>query len=117
MPNLLKIFLLILILVQLLLIIRTINLKRLSIRYGSFWILLLLLMIIPVIFPEIFEIISNFFKFEATSNMVFIIGFFFLFSLNFILITNISIQNEKIKLLIQELSILKERIDKNEKRK
>ena len=115
MPSLLKLFLLILILLQLILIVRTIKLRKLSIRYGSFWILLLLLMIIPVIFPGIFEIISNFFKFEATSNMVFIIGFFFLFSLNFILITSISIQNEKIKLLIQEVSILKERIDKNGK--
>lgn len=115
MPSLLKLFLLILILLQLILIIRTIKSRKLSIRYGSFWILLLLLMTIPVIFPEIFEIISNFFRFEATSNMVFIIGFFFLFSLNFILITSISIQNEKIKLLIQEVSILKERIDKNGK--
>ena len=31
------------------------------------------------------------------------------------LLRNVSIQNEKIKLLIQEVSILKERIDKNGK--
>lgn len=117
MPNLLKIFLIILIIVQLVLIVRTIKLRKLSIRYGSFWIFLLLLMIIPVVFPKIFEIISKFFKFEATSNMVFIIGFFFLFYINFILVTNISVQNDKIKQLIQEVSILKERIDKNGKEK
>ena len=117
MPNLLKIFLLILVVIQLILIVRTIKLRKLSIRYGSFWIFLLLLMIIPVVYPNIFVIISKFFKFEATSNMVFIIGFFFLFYINFILVTNISAQNDKIKQLIQEVSILKERIDKNGKEK
>ena len=68
-----------------------------------------------VLFPELFINLSDFFGFEAASNMIFLIGFFFLFYIIFILTTNISVQNEKIKLLIQEVSLLKENIDKDKK--
>ena len=112
----LKLFLLLLLLTQLLLIVRTINKKKLSMKYGSFWIFLLIIMSIIVIFPTILFKISNIFGFEVPSNMIFLIGFFFLFYIIFILTISISIQNEKIKLLIQELSLLKESVN-NEKRK
>ena len=48
--------------------------------------------------------------------MMFLIGFFFLFYISFIITTSISIQNEKIKLLIQEVSILKESVENNGKK-
>ena len=54
--------------------------------------------------------------FEKASNMMFLIGFFFLFYISFIITTSISIQNEKIKLLIQEVSILKESVENNGKK-
>ncbi len=111
----LQIFLLLLLLFQLLLIIRTLKNKKLSMRYGSFWIFLLLLMVIVVIFPSILFKISSIFGFEVASNMIFLIGFFFLFYIIFILTISISVQNEKIKLLIQELSLLKESVNNGKK--
>lgn len=111
----LKVFILLLIIFQLILIVRTAKLKKLSMRYCSFWILLLLLMTVIVIFPNMVFSISNFFNFEASSNMIFLLGFFFLFYVIFILTISISVQNEKIKLLIQEISILKESVKKNGK--
>ena len=111
----LKVFILLLLLLQLILIIRTVKLKKLSMKYGSFWIVLLILMTLVVIFPNIVFSLSKLFGFEVSSNMVFILGFFFLFYVIFILTISISIQNEKIKLLIQEISILKESEKKNEK--
>lgn len=111
----LKVFLLLLLIFQVFLIVRTVRKRKLSMKYGSFWIALILLMVVVVIFPEILFEISKLFDFEVTSNMVFIIGFFFLFYIIFVLTTSISIQNEKIKNLIQEVSILKEYVDKNGK--
>lgn len=103
----LKIFLLILLLLQLLLIVRTVKRKKLTMKYASFWLSLIILMSIVVIFPNLLFMISKFAGFEKTSNMIFLIGFFFLFYISFIITTTTSMQNEKIKNLIQELSILK----------
>ena len=112
----LTIFLLFLLFIQLILIIHTIKKKKLSIKYGSFWILAILLMAIIVIFPSFLFNISSLFGFEVRSNMIFLLGVFFLFYIIFILTTSISIQNEKIKLLIQEVSLLKESVEEDGKK-
>ena len=116
MNSILKIFLIVLLIFQVILIVETVKRKKFSMKYASFWILIILLMAIVVIFPSIIFKISELFGFEKSSNMIFLLGFFFLFYIIFILTTNISIQNEKIKLLIQEISILKERVDKDGKK-
>lgn len=113
----LKLFLFLLILLQLFLIIRTIKSRKMSMRYGSFWIFILILMSIAVILPNIFIGISNFFGFEAASNMIFLIGFFFLFYIIFILTMSLSKQHSTIKALTQEISLLKERVNKYEKKR
>ena len=113
----LKLFLIILLLFQFILIVRVVKLKKLSMKYGSFWIFLLILMLIVVIFPELIISLSKLFGFEASSNMVFLLGFFFLFYVIFILTISISIQNNKIKLLIEEVSILKEKENSNGKKR
>jgi len=116
MNNNLKVFIVFVVLINLFLIIKTLKSKKISIRYGVLWIILLLLLALAGLFPNLFIFISNLFGFEKASNMVFLIGFFFLFYLIFVLITTISLLNDKIKLLIQEISILKERVDKNERK-
>ncbi len=112
----LQIFLLALLILQLGLIIHTMRRKKMSMKYGSMWIFLLFLMAIVVIFPGLVMKISNLFGFEATSNMVFLLGFFFLFYLIFILTAGISMMNEKIKLLIQEVSMLKGSVSQDGKK-
>ena len=113
----LKLFLIIILLVQFILIVRVVKLKKLSMKYGSFWFFLLILMLIVVIFPELIISLSKLFGFEASSNMVFLLGFFFLFYVIFILTISISIQNNKIKLLIEEVSFLKEKENSNGKKR
>lgn len=112
----LKIFLLLLLVFQLLLIIRTVKRKKLTMKYASFWIVLIILMGIVVIFPNIVFELSSLAGFEEASNMIFLLGFFFLFYVSFIITTSISVQNEKIKLLIQEVSMLKESVNNNGKK-
>lgn len=110
----LKIFLFFILLLQLVLIINTIKTKKMSMRYGSFWMFILALMAIAVIIPSIFTKASTFFGFETTSNMIFLIGFFFLFYIIFILTMSLSKQQTIIKTLIQEVSILKTNIQNEE---
>ncbi len=110
----LKIFLFFILLLQFILIIYTIKSRKISMRYGSFWIFILVLMCIAIIFPNIFINISSLFGFETTSNMLFLFGFFFLFYIIFILTISLSKQQAIIKILIQELSILKAKIEKKD---
>lgn len=97
-------------------IIRTVKKKKLTMKYASFWIILILMMAIVVIFPGIIFKLSKLAGFEEPSNMIFLLGFFFLFYVSFIITTSVSIQNEKIKSLIQEVSLLKESVNKNGKK-
>lgn len=110
----LKLFLFLILLLQLFLILHTIKSKKMSMRYGSFWIFILVLMSIAVIFPNLFITISNFFGFETASNMIFLVGFFFLFYIIFILTISLSKQQTVIKILIQEISILKSKFENYE---
>lgn len=112
----LKLSLIILLILQLVLIINRVKRKKMTMKYASFWILLIIIMSIVVIFPGIVFKLSNIAGFEETSNMIFLLGFFFLFYVSFIITTSISIQNEKIKTLIQEVSLLKESVEKNGKK-
>lgn len=116
MSIILRIFLIILLLFQLFLIVNTVKRKKLTMKYASFWIILIMMMAMVVIFPEIVFKLSSLLGFEKTSNMIFLLGFFFLFYVTFIITTSISIQNEKIKLLIQELSIIKESVKEDGKK-
>ena len=111
MDNILKIFLLLLLLLQVILIVNVVKRKKLSIKYACFWIFLIIVMSVVVIFPDFVFKLLELFRFEAASNMIFLLGFFFLFYIIFIITTSISIQNEKIKILIQEISLLEERIE------
>lgn len=116
MNNILKLFLILILLFQLFLIVYTVKKKNLSIKYASFWIFIIIIMTIVVIFPEIIFKLSELFGFEKPSNMIFLLGFFFLFYIIFTITTSISMQNKKIKLLIQEVSLLKERENKDGKK-
>ena len=112
----LKITLISLLLLQLFLIINRVKRKKMTIKYASFWIFLIIIMSIVTLFPTIIINLSKIMGFEKTSNMIFLIGFFFLFYTSFIITTSISIQNEKIKTLIQEVSMLKEGVENNGKK-
>lgn len=112
----LKLFLLSILFVQLVFIIFVVRKNKLTIKYASFWIILMILLAFVTIFPNIVFRLSEILGFEKASNMVFLLGFFFLFYIIFILLVSISIQNEKIRLLVQEISLLKENFENDEKK-
>lgn len=112
----LKIFLIAFLLIITIILINTLKRKNISMRYGTVWIFILILLFIFAIFPNILIFISNFFGFEATSNMIFLIGYFLLFYLLFNQSIEISKQKKEIVKLVQELSILKKDVKDGKKR-
>lgn len=116
MSTILKMFLIIILLFQLILVVNTVRKKQISMKYASLWIVLVLAMCMVVIFPQIVMFMSELMGFETTSNMVLLLGFFFSFYMIYIHTISISVQNEKIKLLIQEISILKEKLNDDGKK-
>ena len=75
-----------LLILQLVLIINRVKRKKMTMKYASFWILLIIIMSIVVIFPGIVFKLSNIAGFEEASNMIFLLGFFFLFYVSFIIL-------------------------------
>ena len=87
--------------------------NRINIKYSIIWILLFSLLILSVLIPGLLENVTKFFGFQLGSNMVFSILIGLLVLISIILTVIVSNQDKKIRLLIQELSLLKDK--KNEK--
>lgn len=103
----------------LLLIIIAISLKKstISIKSSIAWLLLPVVFIIVAIFPQPLADFSAYLGFETFSNFIFLIIIALLLILCFFLTISLSHQQAKITKLIQELSILKHKEEKNDKQK
>ena len=108
----LRIFLIILILLSIYSIIRVINKKKLSMKYGMYWTIIFIFMLILIIFPNIIEAVASFCGFKEAPNMLFLIAIFILFYIVFRIYGTISKLQEINKSLVQELSILKKEKNK-----
>lgn len=82
---------------------------RINIKYALVWFLALIVLTLLLIFPGLFSWLTKLFGFNLGSNMIFagLIGM--LMIINIVLTVIVSGQNEKVRLLIQEVSILKKR--------
>lgn len=88
--------------------------NKVNIRYAIILLLLFLILLISILIPGFIESITKALGFQVVSNMVFSIIIGLLVVINIILIMIVSNQDKKIRLLIQEVSLLKGRI--NEKK-
>ena len=104
----LQIFLTLVLIAFIVLVLRKLKLKRISIRYGVFAIILDLILIISVWLPQLYFNLAKLLGFEKPSNMIFLFAFFFVLYIIFLLLNTISQLNEKVKNLIQEVSMLKD---------
>lgn len=117
MANNLKIFLICLIIISIYLILSTIRKKKLSMKYGMYWTLVGLFMLVLVIFPNIIEWLAHFCGFMEAPNMLFLIAIFLLFYIVFNIYTSISKLIENNKVMAQELSILKKELEQKNNQK
>ena len=86
------------------------------IGYLIFWAIIGALLIIALIVPNFVDNISKWIGFEVPINMLLSGAIFIILYLIFHLMTLISKDEKKITLLIQEISMLKQRVEELEKR-
>lgn len=81
--------------------------NKISIKYSLVWYLSLLVLTIFTIFPVILGYVTKLIGIQLSSNFIFafMIGVLFVITLSLTII--VSEQQDKIKMLIQEISILK----------
>ena len=84
---------------------------RIAIKYALVWFFAAIVLLLLVIFPGLMDSLSNLLGFEVGSNMIFAGLIAMLIFINIALTVIVSGQSNKIRLLIQEVSMLKEKID------
>jgi len=112
----LQFFLILLVLISYIVIFVTLHNRSLSMGHGTIWILINTALLVFAIFPRMIIEIATSLGFEAPSNMVFLLGFYFLYSITFVLLIHISTLENKIRLLVQEVSILKKEVSHHDEK-
>lgn len=93
-----------------LIVFEVLNLTRrgkISIKYSLVWIFPCILMALFVLIPGFMVFVSKTIGFQTASNMIILILVGFLFIINLALTVIVTDQKEKIRLLVQEVSMLK----------
>ena len=107
----LNIVLIIITLIYLFLVIKAIRKKKLQMSFSIFWLITGVMLIVALLIPNLVENISKALGFEVPANMVFCLTIFVAFYLIFNLTISISKENKKNTTLIQEISMLKKRVE------
>lgn len=111
----LNLVLIVITLIYIFLILKSIKKKKLQMSFSVFWLITGILLIIALLIPNLVENISKALGFEVPANMVFCLTIFVSFYLIFNLTVALSKENKKNTLLVQEVSMLKKRVEELEK--
>ena len=90
---------------------------RIPEKYSLVWYFFALLILLVAVFPNLFGFISTKLGFQAMSNLIIGVLIAILLLLTMALTVMIAGQKKKTTLLIQELSILKQEVKSNERKK
>ena len=112
----LRIGLAIVILIAIVVVISSIKNKKLQLSFSIFTIIIGILMVIALLIPSLLDAIAGFLGFEVTSNMLFLVAIFIILYLIFRLMVIISSEYKKNVKLVQEISILKAKVEELEKK-
>ena len=113
----LRIVLIIIMLVYLISMVKIIKKRKIEGTLSLFWVVSGFVLCIAIIFPQAVVKIAHFLGFEAASNMIFVIAIFTLFYQVFNLTLHISKQQSENVKLVQEISILKKKVEEIDKEK
>lgn len=105
----LKLDSIIFILFIIILIIILVKKDKISVKYSLVWLLPCILLLIFVLIPGFLTFVTKLSGFQTSSNMIFALLIGFLMIITIALTVIVSKQKEKIRLLIQEVSLLKEK--------
>lgn len=84
---------------------------RMPIKYALIWFFSAFIILLVALIPNLMSLISNLLGFETMSNMIVAILIGILIFITMLLTIIVSGQKKKITLLIQEISLLKEKIN------
>lgn len=115
MQNSLKIALVVILLIYLFIILKSVKKKNMRINYLIFWSITGILLIIALLVPNFVDNVSKFLGFELPINMIFSFAIFIILYLIFDLTKLITKEQNKNITLIQEISMLKKRVEELEK--
>lgn len=93
--------------ISFIIIFRLLKKDKIPVKYSMVWFLSSLTLLIVSLFPYSLKEITEFIGFQTTSNLVIGIILSLLLIITMVLTIIISTQNKKITLLIQEVSLLK----------
>ena len=85
--------------------------RKMSIKYSLIWLLLFAILLIAALIPNFLVWITHVLGFKAASNMVISSVLAVLVIISIVLTVIVSTQDRKIRLLVQEVSLLKRKID------
>lgn len=90
--------------------------RSLDIKYSLLWLLSAFVLLIVDIFPQIVGFLSSLFGIATASNFIYLAVMFFMLLLLISLTSIVSRQKKEIRTLIQNLSILKAKVEDMENR-
>ena len=115
MPITLKKALILVLLAYLFIIFKSVKHRKMRINYLITWTVIEVSLIIALFVPNFVDNLSNWLGFKVPSNMIFTAAIFLIFYLLFDISKLITSEQNRNNTLIQEISILKEKVEKLEK--
>ncbi len=113
----LKIVLVLAVFIYIVFILAAVKKKKMRINYLIVWMFIGLALLIALLLPNFITFLSKLTGFELVINMLFSGAIFLIFLLIFDLTKQITLEQNKNVTLIQEISILKKRVEELEKKK
>lgn len=111
----LRIALIIIMIIYLAFVARAVKRKNMRINYLVLWIIIGIFLIIALLFPNLIFSISGLLGFEVPLNMIFSVAIFIVLYFIHEIMTIVSKEEKKNTILIQEISLLKKRVEELEK--
>ena len=110
----LRIALIIIMIIYVFFIAKAVKRKNMRISYLIFWMIIGFFLIGALIFPKLVDNISDFIGFEVPINMIFTLAIFIVLYFIHELMKLVSEEEKKNTILIQEISILKKKVEELE---
>lgn len=110
----LRIALIIIMIIYVFFIAKAVKRKNMRISYLIFWMIIGFFLIGALIFPKLVDSISDFIGFEVPINMIFSLAIFIVLYFIHELMRLVSEEEKKNTILIQEISILKKKVEELE---
>lgn len=104
-------FLISLVLIFLVIVINLVRIRKLELKYALLWLFTGIALFLIVIEPAIMVYLSKLVGIEVPSNAIFIIAIFFLLLISIALTIALSSNSKRVKLLAQEVAILKNKCE------